>query len=100
MKLCKSLSPNQAVWWETEAELQGLRNAYYEGKENKNLAEAALVAMRKEYRVAISNGLFADKRDPNKALEYFKSDTLLRKIHHDPEILELIKNSAGAGIPR
>ena len=99
LKLSKTLSPNQAVWWETEAELQGLRNAYYQDTD-KSIAEAALVAMKKEYRDAIGNGLFADKRDANEALEYFKSDTLLRKIHHDPEILELIKKSAGAGIPR
>ena len=99
LKLCKTLSPNQAVWWETEAELQGLQSLYFKGKD-KDLEEAAVVATKKEYRVAISNGLFADKRDPQEALEYFKSDTLLRKIHHDPEILELIKKSAGAGIPR
>lgn len=99
LKLCKTLSHNQAVWWETEAELHGLRNAHYEGQNNMILAEAALVTGKKEYRIAISNGLFADKRDVNEALEYFRDDSLLGKIRDDPEILELIRKAAGAAIP-
>lgn len=92
LALCSRLSANP-VWSETEAELHGLRSAYYTRTNQPVAAAAAVVQMKKAYGRAISDGLYSTRRRREEAIDYFKSDTLLKTLHNDREILQAIEKS-------
>jgi hypothetical protein len=91
--LCKQLSSKQSAFWETEAELQGVKNLYYINRDKKTLADDALDKAKQQYKKAIGKSLFTKQPSVAEALGYFKDDTPLRNLWNDDEINQLIVNS-------
>lgn len=93
LALSKLLSPTQAGWWETGAELRGLQHAYYV-KRNDGRAAEALRAAREELIYAIKEKCLYCTRDRERAVSDFKKTGLLKEFHADVEILTLIEKTA------
>lgn len=91
--LAQRLLPTQAAYWETEAELYGLVNAYYAKKGDSRAAADAFAVSKAKFRYAVDRGLFSGYRNLEEAMAYFKSDTLLEALWEDREVADSIKKA-------
>lgn len=90
LSLCKLLVPNEGIWWETEAELWGLQYLYFKNRNDESGKAQALKNQREQFKYAIVEKCLFCLRNKDEALSHFTSDTLLRNLHADKEIIELL----------
>jgi len=92
--VCQDISREQAVYWETEAELYGLRYAYFKEYDHDDTeASKALAKMRESFAKAINLNLYKRlKGEPEVAISDLRTDKLLQPIWYDERILQLIRD--------